>query len=203
MSDKWRSVDELGGGVQSDADLLGWSVAGDVRGFSELVARHEKAVHAFLARRAGAQVAEDLLAEVWLAAFSARGSYDRSWPNARPWLFGIARNILRSHYRRSRRAAPDLPFAIDPWSDVDDRLDGAEAIKSAVAGLPIDERDVLLLVVWEQLTPAEAAIVLGIPSGTARSRLHRARETIRRRPHAASPAATTTTINTAVQAKEC
>jgi RNA polymerase sigma-70 factor (ECF subfamily) len=50
---------------------------------------------------------------------------------------------------------------------------------SAVRALPPGERDVLLLVAWEQLTPAEAAVALGVPQGTARSRLHRARAALR------------------------
>lgn len=71
---------------------------------------------------------------------------------------------------------------MDPWDDIVDRLDAAasgEALISAVRRLPA-EREVLLLVAWEQLTPSEAAAVLGVPAGTARSRLHRARATLRR-----------------------
>ncbi|HEX3424916.1 MAG TPA: sigma-70 family RNA polymerase sigma factor [Acidimicrobiales bacterium] len=163
----------------SDAELLGSSLAGDVKAFTAVIARHETGVHGYLARRAGYAAAEDLLSEVWLAAFRARGSYDPSWPNARPWLFGIARNILRTHQRRDHRNLPAASGVLDLWPEVDERLEGAALVKAAVLGLPVDERDVLLLVVWEQLTPTEAAIVLGIPSGTARGRLHRARIAIR------------------------
>lgn len=66
--------------------------------------------------------------------------------------------------------------------DVVDRLDSAaraQLLVSALRALPPAERDVLLLVAWEQLTPAEAAVVLGVPPGTARSRLHRARAALR------------------------
>ena len=69
----------------------------------------------------------------------------------------------------------------DPWPEVDARLD-AEALgaslRRAVLALSEDEREVLLLVAWEHLTPTEAAVTLGIPPGTARSRLHRARALI-------------------------
>ncbi len=71
---------------------------------------------------------------------------------------------------------------LDPWDEVTDRLDSAaraRALISAVRKLPSAERDVLLLVAWEQMTPAEAAVALSIPPGTARSRLHRARATLR------------------------
>ena len=73
---------------------------------------------------------------------------------------------------------------MDPWDEVIDRLDSAAAARTremvgAVRALPPEEREVLLLVAWEQLTPAQAALVLGIPPGTARSRLHRARAALR------------------------
>jgi RNA polymerase sigma-70 factor (ECF subfamily) len=118
--------------VESDGDLIERSVRGRPDAFVEVVRRHEVAIHGFLARRAGRQVADDLLAEV--------------------------------------------------WDDVNDRLDsaaGVQALASAVRALPAAEREVLLLVAWEQLTPAEAAKVLGVPQGTARSRLHRARAALR------------------------
>lgn len=176
--DNWIDVSP---DTQSDSELLGWSVAGDIRAFSELVRRHEVAVHGFLARRVGPGLVEDLLADVWSAAFAGRGAYDRSWPNARPWLYGIARNVVSSRLRKDRRVEPPSPAFLDPWPAVDDRIDGAAAVKEAVKGLPDKERDVLLLVVWEQLTVVEAAVTLGIPAGTARSRLHRARIALRER----------------------
>jgi RNA polymerase sigma-70 factor (ECF subfamily) len=72
----------------------------------------------------------------------------------------------------------------DPWQAVDQRLDAAAlapALRRALGELPVEEREVLLLVSWEQLTPAEAAAAVGIPAGTARSRLHRARGRLRDR----------------------
>jgi RNA polymerase sigma-70 factor (ECF subfamily) len=102
------------------------------------------------------------------------------YADARPWLYGIARNCLFAHRRRQRQraATQTIDRYDDPWTAVDDRLDAANCavpLRVALADLPADERDVLLLVAWEQLTPTEAAEVLNIPPGTARSRLHRAR----------------------------
>jgi RNA polymerase sigma-70 factor (ECF subfamily) len=98
-------------------------------------------------------------------------------------LYGIARNVLRAYWRaRSDNGHAAADGAIDPWDDVVDRLDSAatvQALVPALRSLPAAERDVLLLVAWEQLTPAEAAAVLGVPQGTARSRLHRARAVLR------------------------
>ncbi len=169
---------------ETDGTLIERSARGRPDAFVEVVRRHEVAVHGFLARRAGGQVAADLLGEVCARAFAGRAGYDPAYPDARPWLFGIARNVLKSHWRASRNAGhpagADRPE--DPWDDVVDRLDSvgrAQSLVAAVRALPPAERDVLLLVAWEQLTPAQAALVLGVPPGTARSRLHRARSALR------------------------
>jgi RNA polymerase sigma factor (sigma-70 family) len=169
--------------VEPDNALIERSVRGRPDAFVEVVRRHEVAVHGFLARRGGPQAADDLLGEVWLRAFAARGGYDSRHDDARPWLYGIARNVLRAHWRTAREAGPGTAEEIaDPWDEVVDRLDSAaqvRAIVSAMRDLPREEREVLLLVAWEQLTPAQAAVALGVPPGTARSRLHRARAALR------------------------
>lgn len=178
--------------VETDGTLIERSARGRPDAFVEVVRRHEVAVHGFLARRAGPGVAADLLGEVWVRAFAGRGGYDPAYPDARPWLFGIARNVLRWHWRASRDAdhlagagywaGAGRAVAEDPWDAVIDRLDGAarsRALLAAVRALPPAERDVLLLVAWEQLTPAQAAAALGVPQGTARSRLYRARTALR------------------------
>jgi len=172
----------------SDASLIRMAVSGNANAFSGVLRRHGPAIHAYLARRGGRDAADDLLGEVWLRAYAARGHYDERWPDARPWLYGIARNVLREHWRRTGAAGtggepPAYLAAIeDPWADVDDRLDAAarlDDLRRALARLVPGDRDVLLLVTWEGLTPTEAAVALGIPPGTARSRLHRARAGMR------------------------
>jgi RNA polymerase sigma factor (sigma-70 family) len=184
--------------VETDGVLIERSARGRPDAFVEVVRRHEVAVHAFLARRAGRQAADDLLGEVWVRAFGGRAGFDPAHSDARPWLYGIARNVLRAHWRGAGPGRPadqadrlvdqagraGAAGAVDPWDDVIDRLDSAAAARTsemvgAVRALPQQEREVLLLVAWEQLTPAQAALVLGIPPGTARSRLHRARAALR------------------------
>ena len=171
--------------METDGVLIERSARGRPDAFVEVVRRHEAAVHAFLARRAGRQAADDLLGEVWVRAFGGRGGFNPAHSDARPWLYGIARNVLRAHWRTWRAAdRAGAVEAVDPWDDVIDRLDSAAAARTremvgAVRALPPEEREVLLLVAWEQLTPAQAALVLGIPPGTARSRLHRARAALR------------------------
>jgi RNA polymerase sigma-70 factor, ECF subfamily len=173
----------------SDAALIAMAVSGHDDAFPELLRRHGRAMHAYLARRSDRDTADDLVCEVFLRAFAARRQYDRRWLNARPWLYGIARNVLREHWRRAGAAESGvqvlagLEASEDPWPEVDARLDAAArlpSLRKALAMLAAADREVLLLVTWEGLTPAEAALALGIPAGTARSRLHRARTFIRR-----------------------
>ncbi|MHB1930105.1 MAG: RNA polymerase sigma factor [Acidimicrobiales bacterium] len=165
---------------ETDEQLVAWAVAGDQNAFVELFWRHGRAVHAYLSRRAGRQEADDLLSEVWLRAFRARSTW--SGPRVLPWLYGIAHNVLRAHWRQ--RPQPVVPPAPpdDPWAEIDAGLDASaqrEILRRALAVLSENDREVLLLVVWEQLSPSEAAAVLGIPQGTARSRLHRALSILR------------------------
>ena len=98
--------------------------------------------------------------------------------SALPWLYGIAGNVVRSYRRRSlKRDFGDDVTAID-WDAVDERLDAGtrrQELRVALAGLTEAEREVLLLVAWEGLSPAEAADALGLTPVAARSRLHRAR----------------------------
>jgi RNA polymerase sigma-70 factor (ECF subfamily) len=151
----------------------------DAQGVADLCRQHGPAIHAYLTRRAGRQGADDLFNEVWLQTHASRSRYDRAAGSPLPWLYGIARNVLRAHWRQLGRAEAALEAVQpEPWGEVDDRLDAAsqmEDLRAALALLSDDEREVLLLVAWERLSPAEAAETLGIPQGTARSRLHRAR----------------------------
>jgi len=176
-------VNQEASGV-ANADTAAWAMPGTRESFALVVYEHGQAVHAYLARRAGRQVADDLLTEVWLRAWRSRGSYDPSWGGPRPWLYGIARNVLRVHWRlRTDRPAPPVRLAEDPWPAVDERVDAVrlrQALGGALAELSEEHREVLLLVAWEQLTPAEVAVSLGIPPGTVRSRLHRARHVLQR-----------------------
>lgn len=164
----------------TDGDGVSRSEPDDDPGdFLDLFWRHGPVVHAYLARRTGRQDADDLLGEVWVRAFKGRANYDRRWSDARPWLYGIARHVLRAHWRQAGRpvGASVESVVSDPWPDADSRLDARAlqtTLRETLGSLSDEEREVLLLVAWEELTPAEAAVVLGIPQGTARSRLHRA-----------------------------
>ena len=152
--------------------------------FTALVDREGPDIHAYLVRRAPAD-AEDLLGRVWVEAYASRRSFDPARGTARSWLFGVARHVLLRHWR-DRRHDPGDPMLttapVDPWDEVDARLDSAAIagpLRAALVDLPEVDREMLLLIAWEQLTPTEAAAVVGIPPATARTRLHRARSRMR------------------------
>jgi RNA polymerase sigma factor (sigma-70 family) len=170
-----------------DAELIARSLGGDQEAFVEVVRRHEAAVGAYLARRAGRERAEDLLGDVWVAALASRAKYDRSFPDARPWLFGVAHNTLRRHWRSRPAEEPvadvtGLAAGWDPWTAVDHRVDVESVLRHALAQLPPAQREILTLVAWEDLTVADAGRALGMPPGTARRYLHEARMALRSAP---------------------
>ncbi|QKW38354.1 sigma-70 family RNA polymerase sigma factor [Actinomadura sp. NAK00032] len=174
-----------------DAELIARSLDGDQDAFVEVVRRHEGAVGAYLARRAGRETAEDLLGEVWVAAFTSRAAYDRAFTDARPWLVGVAHNMLRRHWRSRRVEEPLADEAgaapgWDPWAAVDDRVDVRSALRGALAGLRPQQREIVTLVAWEDLTVADAGRAIGVPPGTARRYLHEARMALRNAPEIAA-----------------
>ena len=155
--------------------------------FAPLFDRHAVAVHRYLARRIGA-AADDLLAETFLIAFQRRAAYQPLGLEVRPWLFGIATNLLHRHARQEERryralaraaGAQSRPHADD---ETDDRLDAVALradLAAALAELKAHDRDALLLLAYAQLSYAEIAATLGIPVGTVRSRINRARRITR------------------------
>lgn len=156
--------------------------------FAVLFDRHAPLIHRYIARRVGIQSADDLVAETFLAAFRRRMRYETSQRDARPWLYGIATHLI-SQYRReeSRQLRVRLAVSVDlAEPGHSDRVAGdltASAVRgvlaAALADLPVRERDVLVLIAWEQLSYDEVAAALHIPVGTVRSRLSRARARIR------------------------
>jgi RNA polymerase sigma-70 factor (ECF subfamily) len=161
----------------------------DPNAFAELFHRHAGEIGRYATRRVGPGVAEDIVAETFLVAFRRRDSYDLARTDARPWLYGIATNILRRHQRDEIRALRALertgvdPVVSEGFADRVDRQVTASttsrAMAPVLAGLDAGQRDVLLLTAWADLTLDQVAEVLDIPHGTARSRLSRARAKIR------------------------
>lgn len=186
---------------QDDAELIARSLNGDEDAFVEVIRRHEAAVGAYLARRAGRELAEDLLSEVWLAALGSRAAYDRSFPGARPWLFGVAHNVLRRHWRSRPAEEPvadvtSMATGWDPWTLVDSRVDAESVLRQALALLQPQQREIVTLVAWEDLTVADAGRALGLPPGTARRCLHEARTALRKAPGMTALLTDLNTVNT-------
>lgn len=171
-----------------DAQLIGRSL-GNPDAFAGLFHRHSGEIGRYVTRRVGPGIAEDIVAETFLVAFRRRASYDGNRTDARPWLYGIATNVIRRHRRDEVRALRALertgvdPVMAESFAErVDGRVSAAETsrvLAPALAGLNAGQRDVLLLTAWAELTVDQVAEVLDIPHGTARSRLNRARTKIR------------------------
>jgi RNA polymerase sigma-70 factor (ECF subfamily) len=170
-------VDRIGEGQTT------WPDGRDRAAFADLVRQHGPPVHAYLSRRAGRQVADDLFSDVWLRAWRSRDSFDPDSGGVLPWLYGIARNTLRAHFRlRVENFGQLFELHSDPWAETDSRLDASRvgiALERALGSLSEELREILLMVAWEQLSPAEIAQSLQMHPGTVRSRLHRARTALR------------------------
>jgi RNA polymerase sigma-70 factor (ECF subfamily) len=157
--------------------------------FEEAFREHFGPVYRFIARRVGAPLAEDLAAEAFAIAYRRRATYVPSRGSLRSWLYGIATNVVRGHWRDEQQlleldahAAPDAAGAVGFDEAADERVIAASLaprIAGALAALNQQQRDVLLLHAWADLSHEEIAAALGIANGTARSRLSRARAALR------------------------
>jgi RNA polymerase sigma factor (sigma-70 family) len=173
--------------VDTDAEIFQRSIR-DPDAFREIFERHASTVHAYARRRIGMTAGEEILAQTFLTAFEKRARFDLSYESARPWLLGIATNIIRHHLREEREHLTALGKMLreQPEEPVDDvaRLD-AQRMKprliAALLALSDDDRETFLLLALGQLTYEEVASALRIPIGTVRSRIHRARIHLRER----------------------
>jgi RNA polymerase sigma factor (sigma-70 family) len=149
--------------------------------FEAIFDRHFNAVHRYVARRAGRQRADDLASQTFVVAFERRARFRPDAPTARPWLLGIATNLLANDRRAEQRLletygqlsgdARRLSLASSP-------PDPDRDVAAALAKLDPAQRDVLLLHAWGELSYEEIADALEIPVGTVRSRLSRARASL-------------------------
>ncbi|MEV6212110.1 RNA polymerase sigma factor [Kitasatospora sp. NPDC051914] len=165
--------------------------AGDPDAFAELFDSYARTVYNHAFRLTGDwSVAEDVMSATFLEAWRLHGAVEPEGGSLRPWLLGVATNLARNHCRSNRRyraaaaaAAAAVPLVPDHADEVagrlDDRLRIAVTLRQ-LGALRRPEREVLLLCLWEGLEYAEAARVLGVPLGTVRSRLSRARTKLRK-----------------------
>ncbi|WP_020580390.1 RNA polymerase sigma factor [Actinopolymorpha alba] len=183
MSDTSRTPTEV-----DDAALIE-RARREPEAFAEVFRRHAPEIQRYVTRRLGADPAEDVVADTFLAAFRQRERYDLSRSSARPWLYGIATNLIARHKRIEVHQLRVLErTGTDPVSDPftersDERLSARsvrQRLAAALASLPAGHRDALLLVAWGGLSYQEAAQALGVRIGTVRSRVNRARNKMRK-----------------------
>ncbi|WP_051452285.1 sigma-70 family RNA polymerase sigma factor [Actinospica robiniae] len=166
---------------------------GDPDAFGLLFDRYAEAVCNHVFRLIGDwSAAQDVMSAVFLEAWRVRGRIEPGGGTLRPWLLGIATNLARNHNRAARRgwmltarlpaysqhSMPDIADEVARSVDNDALV---RATREALARLRPEERELLALCVWAELSYEEAAEALGIPVGTVRSRISRARAKVRRR----------------------
>jgi RNA polymerase sigma factor (sigma-70 family) len=171
-------------------DAVGSPVS-DEKALLRLYESCARRLHRYLARRVGSQVADDLVAEAFLVVWEQRAERELDSDGARAWLYGVATNLLRGHVRteqtRLRHLALEAPCAgaaDDPQTRAANVVDAralATRLGPLVAELRPEERDVLLLTAWGDLSLTEIATATSVPVATVRTRLHRARARLRRR----------------------
>jgi RNA polymerase sigma factor (sigma-70 family) len=175
--------------MRSDAELLA-QASREPELFGIVFDRHFATIHRYLERRVGRSAADELSGEVFLIAFEQRRRFRPVHESALPWLYGLATNLMLKRSRsvaRQARAFGRLGVVsrngqADELEGSDDRVTAVSArnrLLEALADLRPGDRDVVVLVAWEDLSYEEVAAVLDIPLGTVRSRLNRARRTLR------------------------
>ena len=161
-----------------DVRLLAEIVAGVEQSFVELYRRRHNDVYRFaFAMAKSRSFAQDVTQEVFLNVLENASRFDSAKGTVRAWLFGCARHVTLDRLRLERRWTDDMPADLGTL-DSDERLladQRIERLHAAIARLPVEYREALVLCELQELTYAETAAVLECPIGTVRSRLHRGR----------------------------
>ncbi len=202
----------------SDDRLLRRMRAGDEDAFAHLYREKHPAIYRFALHMSGsATVAEDVTQEVFMALIRQPERFDPRRGNLNGFLFGIARNHLRKRWEADRRLVPfagnvddldDLLLAAPaangrgangnghhatsgmsaPAHDKFASAESASRVRQAISTLPENYREAVILCELEEMTYDEAALALGCPVGTVRSRLHRGRALLLEKLRDAHPA---------------
>jgi len=171
----------------TDAEVISRSVA-DPAFFAAVFDRHADEILRYVSARLGPDLAEDVTAETFLAAFRCRDRYDPGRPDARPWLYGIAIRQIGTHRRAEARYRRLLACALPEAAAEDFGDRSAERITAqrlrprliaVLDGLRRRDRELLLLVAWAGLSYEESAAALGITVSAVKSRLNRIRRSTR------------------------
>jgi RNA polymerase sigma-70 factor, ECF subfamily len=164
---------------RNEAGLLSRLERGDEDAFNELYRRHQTPVYRYLLRMSGSEaVAEDVVQEVFLALIRGARGYNPSDGPLGSYLFGMARNMLLRRWRSEPATEEPDDSAAAPDGDPLEGLTQAESVEQlrrALLSLPPHYRDVVVLCELEEMSYMRAAEMMGVPVGTVRSRLSRAR----------------------------
>jgi len=163
---------------RTDARLLAEIEAGVEQAFVELYRRRHDDVYRFaFAMAKSRSFAQDVTQEVFLNVLENARRFDSRKGSVRAWLFGCARYVTLDRLRLERRWTDDMPAELTTL-DSDETLladQRVERLHAAIARLPVEYREALVLFELQELSYAETAVVLDCPVGTVRSRLHRGR----------------------------
>jgi len=175
---------------ESDGQLLAATARGDAEAFGRFYRRHEQQILSYaIAHCANASDVADVVGETFLGALRAARRFTDEGGDAVPWLFGIARRVL-AHQRRSFTRRQRLLVKLheqpllnpDEAAAIDEAIDASRLAPQLAAALRIlraNDRELVLLVSRDGLSPAQAGAVLGMNPNTARVRLSRARARLR------------------------
>jgi RNA polymerase sigma factor (sigma-70 family) len=171
----------------SDAEAIAQSL-NEPGAFAAVFERHFSLIHRFLCVRAGVEPAADLAAETFAIAFRRRADYDLERADARPWLIGIAVNLVRQARRSERRLNRALArlsgeraaHQDSPEASLE-RHGNIATLHEVLAELAPDDRDLLLLFACMEFSYEQIAEAMSLPIGTVRSRIHRLRNKLRSR----------------------
>jgi RNA polymerase sigma-70 factor (ECF subfamily) len=171
---------------ETDDELLIRLRNGDEEAFAALYRRRQAAIYRFALHMSGSMpAAEDVVQEVFLVLLREGCGFDPERGTLSGYLYGIARKLVLRHVERGRSDValesgaddaelPELAVNDDPLAELTER-EGIETLRRAVQALPRRYREVVVLCDLEEVDYADAAVALGCPIGTVRSRLHRAR----------------------------
>jgi RNA polymerase sigma-70 factor, ECF subfamily len=148
--------------------------------FQDAFEQHKDVVYRFAWRMSGPAAAEDITQDVFVSLLRQPGRFDPARGTLRAFLLGIARNLALKRWRSEHRFEPLDDEAMAAEVIDFDRLDVGEMVGQAVRTLGPLQREVVILAEYEGLTLAEIARAVDADVGTVKSRLHRARENLRR-----------------------
>jgi len=170
--------------VESDEGLLARAASGDEQGLRGLYERHAAAVLRLLRRlTSDPGVAEEILQETWIAVWTSADRF-RGSSSVRAWLLGVARRQAHNRLRRQNPSTVEFdtaPEPVDETTDVEGEVlaaAGRDEILAAIGRLPDTHRDVVVLALVEELPYADIAQVVGVPVGTVKSRMAKARRVL-------------------------